>query len=186
MIKSKIQSRKEREKKPWLSNLFRRFGTPIGPLREPAHESMDGRWVGTSMNDIRVLRPPDLRVMSVNNAIRQIKRNKNHEIRELRRKKTENEVNLYNPLLNQNTVTQVKNANHLTKPARPKPVRHGKLSHKSTSMNEVIQTRNEVIQTRKSRLGPKRIDGKVSNSPNKTTILKPRPKPIHKVTTKKL
>jgi hypothetical protein len=40
-LKSDLQARKERDKKPWLFKVFKEFGTPIGPLQTPIHESMD-------------------------------------------------------------------------------------------------------------------------------------------------
>jgi len=116
--KSGLQARKEREKKPWLSNVFRKFGTPIGPLEEPIHLSMDGRRVGTSLNNIGVLRPPEFKVFTVEDAIRQKKKLENHSMNPIQNEVTQNEVT-------QNEVTrnEVRSANQTQKHKRPEPKR---------------------------------------------------------------
>ena len=87
---SKLKSRKERDKKPWLSNVFRKYGTPIGPLEEPIHLSMDGRRVGTSLNNI--IRQRNMKLFTVEDAIRQKKKLENHAMNPLQNGVTQSEA----------------------------------------------------------------------------------------------
>lgn len=60
-----------------IANVFRRFGTSMNYiLPTPRNQSLDGRGVGTSMNNIRVLRTPNFRVTTVKNIEREIERKK--------------------------------------------------------------------------------------------------------------
>ena len=122
--KSGLQARKEREKKPWLSEIYRRFGTPIGPLNKiPAHISMNGRRVGISLNNIGVLRAPEFKVMTVEDAIRQVERKKrleNQVMNPLQNEVIQNEV-IQNEVLQ--NVEGRSSANQTQKHKRPEPKR---------------------------------------------------------------
>jgi len=150
---SALKSRKEREKKPWLSEIYRRFGTPIGPLKEPLHLSMDGRVVGTSLNNIRVIRPPDFRVLTVDDIRKQKEQSKNH----------------MNPL--QNEVFRSANQTQKSKRPEPKRLRDKKIIKKNA--NSIRPKRPEPKRLRDKKLIKKNANSlktkrrsKVTNSLN--------------------
>ena len=149
-IKTKIQSRKEKERKPWLSDLYRRFGTPIAPLREPAYLSMDGRGIGTSMNNIGVLRQPNFRVFRVEDAIRQMEQTKQEP--------------LFNPL-HQESTTRSQSMNQIVR-ARPAPKRFG--TKKNTPKLETNASNKKNApkpRPKPKRWGTKKIENHYSKNP---------------------
>jgi hypothetical protein len=161
--KTKLQSRKEREKKPWLSEIYRRFGTPIGPLRDPIHLSMDGRLVGTSLNNISVLRPPDFRVFSVEDAMRQKQVQENQRDMRINPLYTNRNVTVRSPSVNtirSPSVNTIRSPSVNTVRKRPTPKRFG------TKKNTNASPGRNIPEPKK--IGP---------NPIKSHPVKPRPAP---------
>lgn len=124
---SKLKSLKE------MSNVFRKYGTPIGPLEEPLHLSMDGRRVGTSLNNI--IRQRNMKLFTVEDAIRQRERKKleNHVMNPLQTNAIQNEVTQNEVNKNEVNKNEVRLANHKPKRPEPKRLSDKKLIKKNTT-----------------------------------------------------
>ena len=142
---SKLKSRKERDKKPWLSNVFRKYGTPIGPLEEPIHLSMDGRRVGTSLNNI--IRQRNMKLFTVEDAIKQRKKLENHAMNPLQSEATRSEATQSDV---QSKATQSE-ANHKPKRPEPKRLSDKKLIKNPKNANRMTKKGGQIVHYKTNR-----------------------------------